>query len=66
MHSAQCVLKSSQYVSPVRPLSSLIGSFSPLINSANAGCAEPSWDKCLSIDQILKRLTNPSGCMSRV
>lgn len=52
-----------QYVSPSSLSLLLIGSFSPLINSVNAGWAEPSWDKHSSIDQYLKQLTYPSVYM---
>lgn len=61
---AQCV-RMSLNMSPLSsPSIPLIGSFSPLINSVNSGCAEPSWDKYSSIDQYLKQLTYPSVYMA--
>lgn len=64
--AVQCV-RMSLNMSPLSgPSVLLIGSFSRLINSVNAGCAEPSWDKCSSIDQYLKQLTYPSVYMDMV
>ena len=64
--AVQCVRMSLNMSPPSSPSLLLIGSFSRLINSVNAGCAEPSWDKCSSIDQYVKQLTYPSVYMGTV
>lgn len=62
--AAQYALMSFNMSLSSRPSGLLIGSFSPLINSVRAGCAEPSWKKHSSIDPYLKQLTYPSVYMS--